>query len=30
VGPEGSIFAFLVLVIGGIGVHFIFPKKQIG
>jgi membrane protease YdiL (CAAX protease family) len=29
VGPEGSIFAFLVLVIGGIGVHFIFPKKQI-
>ena len=30
VGPEGSVFAFLVLVIGGIGVHFIFPKKQVG
>jgi hypothetical protein len=29
VGPEGSVFAFLVLLIGGIGVHFIFPKKQI-
>jgi uncharacterized protein len=30
VGPEGSAFAFLVLLIGGIGVHFIFPKKQVG
>jgi len=30
VGPEGSVFAFLVLIVGGIGVHFIFPKKQIG
>jgi uncharacterized protein len=30
VGPEGSVFAFLVLLIGGIGVHFIFPKKQVG
>jgi membrane protease YdiL (CAAX protease family) len=29
VGPEGSAFAFLVLLIGGIGVHFIFPKKQV-
>jgi membrane protease YdiL (CAAX protease family) len=29
VGPEGSAFAFLVLLIGGIGVHFIFPKKHI-
>ena len=29
VGPEGSVFAFLVLLIGGIGIHFIFPKKQI-
>jgi membrane protease YdiL (CAAX protease family) len=29
VGPEGSAFAFLVLLIGGIGIHFIFPKKQI-
>lgn len=30
VGPEGSAFAFLVLIIGGVGIHFIFPKKQIG
>jgi uncharacterized protein len=30
VGPEGSVFAFLVLVIGGVGIHFIFPKKQVG
>jgi membrane protease YdiL (CAAX protease family) len=29
VGPEGSVFAFLVLIIGGVGIHFIFPKKQI-
>jgi len=29
VGPEGSAFAFLVLVAGGVGIHFIFPKKQI-
>src|SRR5580693_2370303 len=29
VGPEGSVFAFVVLVIGGIGIHFIFPKKQL-
>jgi membrane protease YdiL (CAAX protease family) len=29
VGPEGSVFAFLVLVIGGVGIHFIFPKKQL-
>jgi uncharacterized protein len=28
VGPEGSVFAFLVLIIGGIGIHFIFPTKQ--
>jgi len=30
VGPEGSVFAFLVLIVGGIGIHFIFPKKQVG
>jgi uncharacterized protein len=30
VGPEGSALAFLVLLIGGIGVHFIFPKKRVG
>jgi CAAX protease family protein len=29
VGPEGSVFAFLVLIVGGIGIHFIFPKKLI-
>jgi membrane protease YdiL (CAAX protease family) len=29
VGPEGSVFAFLVLVIGAAGIHFIFPKKQL-
>lgn len=29
VGPEGSVFAFLVLVIGGVGIHFIFPRKQL-
>jgi membrane protease YdiL (CAAX protease family) len=29
VGPEGSVFAFLVLLVGGVGIHFIFPKKQI-
>jgi membrane protease YdiL (CAAX protease family) len=29
VGPEGSVFAFLVLIIGGVGIHFIFPKRQL-
>ena len=29
VGPEGSVFAFVVLIVGGVGIHFIFPKKQI-
>jgi membrane protease YdiL (CAAX protease family) len=29
VGPEGSVFAFLVLIVGGVGIHFIFPKKRI-
>jgi membrane protease YdiL (CAAX protease family) len=29
VGPEGSVFAFLVLLLAGMGIHFIFPKKQI-
>ena len=28
VGPEGSVFAFVVLVIGGVGIHFLFPAKQ--
>lgn len=28
VGPEGSVFAFVVLAIGGIGIHFLFPAKQ--
>lgn len=28
VGPEGSVFAFVVLVIGGIGIHFLFPAKR--
>jgi uncharacterized protein len=28
VGPEGSAFAFVVLVIGGVGIHFLFPAKQ--
>jgi uncharacterized protein len=28
VGPEGSVFAFLVLVLGGIGIHFLFPARQ--
>jgi len=30
VGPEGSVFAFLVLIVGGVGIHFIFPKKLVG
>jgi uncharacterized protein len=29
VGPEGSLFAYLVLLVGGVGIHFVFPKKQI-
>jgi CAAX protease family protein len=29
VGPEGSVFALLVLVVGGIGIHFLFPVKQV-
>jgi uncharacterized protein len=29
VGPEGSVFAFLVLIVGGIGIHFIFPKMLV-
>ncbi|MGA7914306.1 MAG: CPBP family intramembrane glutamic endopeptidase [Candidatus Acidiferrales bacterium] len=28
VGPEGSAFVFLVLVIGAVGIHFIFPAKR--
>jgi uncharacterized protein len=27
IGPEGSVFALAVLVIGAIGIHFIFPEK---
>ena len=29
VGPEGSIFALVVLAIGAVGIHFLFPTKQI-
>jgi membrane protease YdiL (CAAX protease family) len=29
VGPEGSAFAFLVLVIGAIGIHFMFPAREL-
>lgn len=28
VGPEGSVFAFVVLVIGGAGIYFLFPAKR--
>ena len=28
VGPEGSVFAFVVLVVGAVGIHFLFPAKQ--
>jgi uncharacterized protein len=28
VGPEGSVFALVVLLIGGIGIHFLFPAKR--
>lgn len=28
VGPEGSAFAFVVLVVGAVGIHFLFPAKQ--
>ena len=27
IGPEGSVFALVVLVIGAIGIHFLFPEK---
>lgn len=29
VGPEGSIFALVVLGLGAIGIHFLFPRKQV-
>jgi membrane protease YdiL (CAAX protease family) len=29
VGPEGSGFAILVLAIGAVGIHFLFPRKQV-
>jgi membrane protease YdiL (CAAX protease family) len=28
VGPEGSAFAFVVLVLSAVGIHFLFPAKQ--
>ncbi|MGA8036009.1 MAG: CPBP family glutamic-type intramembrane protease [Candidatus Acidiferrales bacterium] len=28
VGPEGSAFALIVLAIGAVGIHFLFPAKQ--
>ena len=28
VGPEGSTFALIVLAIGAVGIHFLFPAKQ--
>jgi membrane protease YdiL (CAAX protease family) len=28
VGPEGSVFAFLTLAIGAIGIHFLFPANR--
>lgn len=29
VGPEGSVFAFVVLALGGVGIHFLFPAKRL-
>jgi membrane protease YdiL (CAAX protease family) len=29
VGPEGSAFALLVLVLGAVGIHFMFPAKRV-
>jgi membrane protease YdiL (CAAX protease family) len=29
VGPEGSVFALVVLVLGGIGIHFLYPAKRV-
>lgn len=29
VGPEGSAFVFLVLVLGAVGIHFMFPAKRL-
>ncbi len=28
VGPEGSVFAFAVLILAAVGIHFIFPARQ--
>lgn len=28
VGPEGSVFMFLVLAVAGVGIHFLFPARQ--
>jgi len=27
VGPEGSVFAFVTLAVGAVGIHFLFPKR---
>jgi hypothetical protein len=29
VGPEGSIFALVALAAGAVGIHFLFPRKQV-
>jgi membrane protease YdiL (CAAX protease family) len=29
VGPEGSVFALVVLLLAGVGIHFLFPAKQV-
>jgi uncharacterized protein len=29
VGPEGSVFALVVLAIGAVGIHFLFPTKRV-
>ena len=28
VGPEGSVFVFLVLVLAAVGIHFLFPARE--
>ncbi|MGH9756396.1 MAG: hypothetical protein ACRD4M_01550 [Candidatus Acidiferrales bacterium] len=28
VGPEGSLLAFVVLILGAIGIHFLFPAHD--
>jgi uncharacterized protein len=29
IGPEGSVFALVVLIIGAVGIHYLFPEKRI-